>query len=33
MMHRGQILTDAEGKQKGQLTVPKLIELFHRAGD
>jgi putative tryptophan/tyrosine transport system ATP-binding protein len=33
MMHRGQILTDAEGKQKGQLTVPKLIELFHHAGD
>ena len=33
MMHRGRILTDAEGKQKDQLTVAKLIELFHRAGD
>ena len=33
MMHRGQVLIDAKDEQKNQLTVPKLIELFHRAGD
>jgi putative ABC transport system ATP-binding protein len=33
MMHRGRVLMDVDGAQKAELTVQRLIDLFHRAGD
>jgi putative ABC transport system ATP-binding protein len=33
MMHRGQVLLDLDGQRKRDLTVPKLVQLFHRADD